>query len=241
MRIAVFRHVPYEDLGTIAPIIKRYSFSIEYYDLFDYDTPPDIARFDALVFMGGPMSVNDPLDYLNTEVRLIQDAAKAKKPILGVCLGSQLIAKAFGARVYPNVRKEIGWAPVYWTAAARQDRLFGSLTGPETVFHWHGETFDLPPGAEWLAGSDACRHQAFRIGDFIYGLQFHLEVTPAIIEDWIEQDAKCGDAHELTGPIDPHAHAARQMELAEIVFGEWAKLIGEIERASSPLAENEAC
>ena len=225
MRIAVFRHVPYEDLGTIATIITRYSCLIEYYDLFDYNTPPDISQFDALVFLGGPMSANDALDYLITEIGLIQDAAKAKKPILGVCLGSQLIAKAFGARVYPNGRKEIGWAPVYWTPAARQDRLFGSLSEPETLFHWHGETFDLPPGAEWLAWSDGCRYQAFRIGDSIYGLQFHLEVTPAMIENWIEQDANCGDAREVIEPIDAQAHAVRQMEVAEIVFGEWAKLI----------------
>ena len=225
MRIAAFRHVPFEDLGLIAPILRQYGGETQYYDLFDYDTPPQIADFDAFVFLGGPMSVNDPHIYINTEIQIIRDAARAKKPILGICLGSQLIAKAFGARVYSNPRKEIGWAPVYWTPEGKGDPLFGSLAGPETIFHWHHETFDLPSGAAWLAWSEGCRHQAFRIGDLIYGLQFHLEVTPAMIEDWLQQDANCGDTRELTEPVDPQAHSQRQAEVAQIVFGEWAKLI----------------
>jgi hypothetical protein len=91
------------------------------------------------------------------------------------------------------------------------------------VFQWHGETFDLPSASEWLAWSDACPHQAFRSGNNIYGLQFHLEVTPEMIADWCGQDANCGDVRELTGPIDPDAHAERQRELADVVFTRWVE------------------
>ena len=120
--------------------------------------------------------------------------------------------------MYPNRAKEIGWYPVYWTDAGRADL---ELSAPETVFHWHGETFDLPPGAELLAYSDLCRHQAYRVGKNIYGLQFHLEVTPEMIADWLTQDANCGDLREVATPIDPYANAARLEALAGQVFGHW--------------------
>ena len=156
--------------------------------------------------------------------RLIERAATAGKPVLGVCLGAQLVAKALGARVYRNPVKEIGWYPITWTEAAGHDALLTGLAGEETVFHWHGETFDLPAGAEWLASSVACRHQAFRVGDSAYGLQFHLEVTPEMISDWVSQDLNSGDVRELDTSPDPHAHAARMAELARLVFGRWASL-----------------
>jgi GMP synthase-like glutamine amidotransferase len=171
------------------------------------------------------MSVNDDLLYLRHEEQLIRDAVDRNVPILGVCLGSQLIAHALGARVYPNSAKEIGWAPVYWTDAAARDPLFGGLRGPETLFHWHSETFDLPEGAQLLASSDACRNQAYRIGRNVYGLQFHLEVTPPMIADWCQQDANCGDMQELNRPIDPFLAADRLAELATLVFGRWCELI----------------
>src|SRR5262249_54375226 len=97
--------------------------------------------------------------------------------------------------------------------------------GPETAFHWHGETFDLPPGAELLASSDLCLHQAYRVGSNVYGLQFHLEVTPEMIADWLEQDANCGDVRELTAPVDPWTNSARLQELAGKVFGAWCRLL----------------
>src|SRR5436190_14483569 len=126
--------------------------------------------------MGGPMSANDCLPYLEAELRLLEHAVTMGKPLLGICLGSQLITKALGGRVYRNPVKEIGWAPVHWTPAARTDVLLAGLVEPETVFHWHGDTFDLPSGSTWLAWSDACRNQAFRMGPLIYAFQFHLEV-----------------------------------------------------------------
>src|SRR5258706_15735436 len=109
--------------------------------------------------MGGPMSANDELPYIRQELDLIGEAASLGKPILGVCLGAQLIAKALGAPVYANAVKEIGWYPIQWTGAAAEDPICSGLASPEAVFHWHGEAFDLPRGAEWLAKSHACPHQ----------------------------------------------------------------------------------
>jgi GMP synthase-like glutamine amidotransferase len=147
------------------------------------------------------------------------------KPVLGVCLGAQLIAKALGARVYANSVKEIGWAPVSFADAALRDPLFTGLAEAEVIFHWHGETFDLPAGAELLASSVACRHQAFRVSDRIYGLQFHLEVTPSMIVEWCHDEEVCAGPREARRPIDPHAHAARTKELAETIFGRWCSLV----------------
>ena len=145
--------------------------------------------------------------------------------MLGVCLGAQLIARALGSRVYRNTEKEIGWSPLHFTPAAASDPLFRGFSSPETVFQWHAETFDLPPEAEHLAYSSACRHQGFRVGRNVYGIQFHLEVTPEIVEEWLRQDAACGHLREAPSPIDPHAHAARLAEVAATVFDRWCALL----------------
>jgi len=115
--------------------------------------------------------------------------------------------------------------PVTFSDAAGRDTLFKGLDGPETIFHWHGETFDLPAGAELLASSAICRNQAFRFGDRVYGLRFHLEVTPSMILDWCREDQACGDAREVTRPIDAHANAERAGELARLVFGRWCGMV----------------
>jgi GMP synthase-like glutamine amidotransferase len=126
-----------------------------------------------------------------------------------------LIAKALGARVYRNTELEIGWHPVWPTDAAKQDSVLRGIASPEVFFHWHGETFDLPAGAIWLARSEKCPHQAYRYGQNVYGLQFHPEITPEMIADWCDQPVNCGDVSTLTAPIDPHAYnplpAARSM------------------------------
>jgi GMP synthase (glutamine-hydrolysing) len=224
MKALAFRHVPFEHLGLIADSLESRGIECEYADLYSGGPGPNLRDAEALIVMGGPMSANDDLPYIRQELDLIGEAVSAGKPILGICLGSQLIAKALGARVYPNAVKEIGWYPVCWNAAAARDPVFGGLTLPETVFHWHGETFDLPSGAELLAYSGACRHQAYRVGENIYGLQFHLEVTPEMIADWCMQDATCGDMREIAAPIDPYANAGRMKELAAMVFGRWCDI-----------------
>ena len=218
-RVFAFRHVPFEDLGLIRAPLEERAISIEYADLYLPAAPlPDVTQAAGLIFMGGPMSANDDLPYLRQELHLISQAVARRQPVLGVCLGAQLIAKALGAQVYRNPVKEIGWFEIHLTAAAARDPLFVGVGPAETVLHWHGETFDLPPGAEWLAYSEACRNQAFRVGPGVYGLQFHLEVTPAMIEDWCTHDATCG-------PIDPHQNAPRLAALSSLVFGRWCDLL----------------
>ncbi len=165
MRVLIFRHVPYEGAGLLEGVLAARGIGFDYADLFVPDAAaPEPARYQGLIFMGGPMSVNDPLPYLRLEEQFIREAAAAGIPVLGICLGSQLIAKALGAKVYRNTGKEIGWFDLHFTPQAAADGLFGGLTS-ETVFHWHGETFDLPQGAQLLASSALCRNQAFRFGD----------------------------------------------------------------------------
>jgi GMP synthase (glutamine-hydrolysing) len=230
--VAILRHVPFEGPGLLGDALGAAGWVIRHYDLSAGDLVPSTADADAFVILGGPMSANDPLPYRPGELQLIRDAHAAGKPLLGICLGAQLIAMAAGARVYRNPVKEIGWFDLYWRPAAAQDCLFNGLQGSEKVFQWHGETFDLPAGAEWLAYSDACHHQAFRLGSSTYGLQFHIEVSPSIISDWLQQDANCGDTRELDHWPDPHAHAARQAELAALIFGRWARMARERRHAT---------
>ena len=216
--VFVFRHVPFEGLGLIRAPLEERGISIEFADLYRPGAPlPDLTRAAGLIFMGGPMSANDDLPYLRQELQLIAQALERRLPVLGVCLGAQLIAKALGAKVYRNAVKEIGWFDIHLTEAAARDALFAGIGPVETVFHWHGETFDLPSGAEWLAYSEACRHQAFRAGAGVYGLQF-LEVTPAMIADWCAQDANRGD-------VDPRRNSARLAALSSVVFGRWCSLL----------------
>ena len=226
MKVLVFRHAPLEDVGYIGRALARHGFGCDFPDL--YANPEGIASmesFSGLILMGGSMSVNDDLPWIPREIACIRQALDRGLPVLGICLGSQLIAKALGSRVYPNSVKEIGFAPVCFTESAASDRLFTGFTGPETVLHWHGETFDLPLGAEHLAWSDNCRNQAYRAGANVYGLQFHLEVTPEMLGNWVRENAACGGLHEVQTPIDPHAHAGRLREIATTVFDRWCSLL----------------
>lgn len=239
MHVLAFRHVPFEHLGMIAPALEERGIAWRYADMFDRSgTPPGWESAAALIFMGGPMSANDDLPFIHEELRLIERAVALGKPVLGICLGAQLIARALGARVYRNPVKEIGWAPVTWRDEARTDPLFRGLSAPEVLFHWHGETFDLPAGAAWLASSGACPHQAFRAAT-AYGLQFHLEVTPEMIACWCAEDANAADVGELAAPVDPNANSARLAELSSRVFGRWTDrfILARGEFQTPPLAE----
>jgi GMP synthase-like glutamine amidotransferase len=178
MRAHYLQHVPFEDLGSIEPWLSTAGYEITSTRFFEAAELPDLGEIDFLIVMGGPMSVNDETDFpwLALEKTFIREAVKAGKPVLGVCLGAQLIASAMGAMVYRNPVKEIGWFPVQGVDS-RNPLLFSFP--PETVvFHWHGDTFDLPEGATLLARSEGCENQAFQLGHSVIGLQFHLETTP---------------------------------------------------------------
>ncbi len=177
MRAHYFQHVEFEGLGSIASWLEMAGYEITNTRLFESANFPDLKNIDLLVVMGGPMSVNDEDDFpwLVSEKKFIREAINSGKPVLGICLGAQLIAGATGARVYRNSVKEIGWFPIYGISS--EDRSIFSFPPTVEVFHWHGETFDLPSGATRLAKSDGCENQAFQIGKSVIGLQFHLETT----------------------------------------------------------------
>src|SRR5438309_1710450 len=161
MSILVLRHEPFEGLGLFAQNLEAKGVPFSYHDL---NEPMPTKDYSGLIVLGGPMSVNDAIPGLLDELRLIENAVRRGTPLLGICLGSQLIAKALGARVYRNHELEIGWEPVHLTDSGRADPLFAGFESPTTFFHWHGDTFDLPNGAEWLAWSNKTRHQAYRFG-----------------------------------------------------------------------------
>jgi GMP synthase-like glutamine amidotransferase len=177
MRVHYLQHVSFEGLGRLEDLLLARGCALSRSPLYEAPSLPDAADFDALIAMGGPMSVNDEAEFpwLAAEKRLVRDAVRGGKPVLGVCLGAQLIASALGARVYRNAETEIGWFPIEGVGAADSTRF--AFPPSAAVFHWHGETFDLPAGAVRLAGSAACANQAFQIGRRTIGLQFHLETT----------------------------------------------------------------
>ncbi|HEV2968868.1 MAG TPA: gamma-glutamyl-gamma-aminobutyrate hydrolase family protein [Pirellulales bacterium] len=205
--VLALRHVAHEGLGTIEDVLRREQLVFSVVDLFHESlrtfNPEQLA---GLIVMGGPMNVDetDRYPFLADEVKWIRQSVDAGLPVLGVCLGSQLLSKALGSRVYPNRVKEIGWYEIGLTDAARSDQLFGDCRPTETVFQWHGDTFDLPDGAVRLAHSEQCENQAFRFGRVAYGLQFHLEVTPEIIASWLGEPGNCGELDGLDY-IDPEA------------------------------------
>jgi GMP synthase (glutamine-hydrolysing) len=226
VRVLAFRHVPFEGLGLIESALEARGIPFDYCDLYRPGAAlPDANGYGGLIFMGGPMSVNDEPPFLLEEMRLIERAAARGTPMLGVCLGSQMIARALGGRVYRNAEKEIGWFDIHLTEEGRRDPMLGGLAPSENVFHWHGDTFDLPTEAVLLAYSQRTERQAYRIGPVIYGLQFHLEVTPEMIVDWSDEDENCGDVKELSAPLDPWLNYARCHEIAHSAFGKWCDMV----------------
>ena len=179
MKIALFQHERTEPSGYLEQVFSEHNVPFAYVRLYETG---EIPRTDAthLVFMGGPMSVNDEgeFPYLKAEKELIKKSVKNRQKVLGICLGAQLIASALGARVFPNACKEIGWFPVRRPKAGPVPDLARLFVDGIEVFHWHGETFELPRGAVRFLESDACGNQAFAIGNRVAGLQFHLETTP---------------------------------------------------------------
>ena len=199
-RLLVFQHVPHEILGTFNPLLKQAGFRIRYVNFGRTpDATPNVEKYDGLIVLGGPMCVDqvDSHPHLLTEIEAIRQAMELQMPVLGICLGAQLIATALGAKVRKNPSKEIGWYDVTPTTDGEKDPLFSCFDGTEKIFQWHGDTFDIPHGAVHLATSPDCANQAFRFGDRTYGLQFHLEVDEALIQRWLKTPVHVRELEEL--------------------------------------------
>ncbi len=198
IRIHYLQHVPFEGLGHIEIWARRKGHPLSVTRLYGNEALPDINAIDWLVVMGGPMNVYEEAIYpwLAKEKAFIGRAMEKGKIVLGICLGAQLIATVAGGRVFANPQKEIGWFPVSLSETAHDSSFLTVLPDRFDAFHWHGDTFDIPHGAVWLAQSEGCRNQAFSLGKNVLALQFHLESTEESIEKLI---AHCGN--EITpGP-----------------------------------------
>ena len=205
-RLLVLQHVPFEILGTLHPLLKARGFRLRYTNFGRHpDAHPQVSRYNGLVVLGGPMNVDDLKrhPHLAVEVKIIEQAISQGLPVLGICLGAQLIAKALGAPVYANGGREIGWYEVLPTPAAKDDPLFRDFGSGEKLFQWHGDTFALPAGAVSLVTSRLCPCQAFRYGVTVYGFQFHLEVDEPLIERWLRVPQHKAELGAGPGQSDP--------------------------------------
>ena len=187
--VFALQHIACEGLGILEEIFQHREIDYRYIRLDQGESlpsPDEIAQ-NALVILGGPMNIyeEDIYPYLKEETELIRYGLSAKIPMIGICLGAQMIARAAGAKVYAGQTKEIGWYPIQMAPAAAKDPLFSHQDSDTKVFQWHGDTFDLPDGAVKLASSNLFPHQAFRLNDNAYALQFHLEVNETMILDWV--------------------------------------------------------
>lgn len=234
MRALVLQHIAVEGPGRLASFLQQRGWELVTIALYAGDRLPAAPQeYQAIIIMGGPMGVYDEADYpfLHAEHTFIQRALAQNVPMLGICLGSQLLAKALGARVYRNPCKEIGWYTVDLTPEGRMDPLFQGVSSPVPVFQWHGDAFELPAGAVALASSPQCTHQAFRYGAWVYGLLFHLELVPAMIHSWLvtfqEELVGVRDyidpqriAAAIPGHLDQYYQVSTQV-LSNLVQGIW--------------------
>lgn len=235
-KILVFQHVAHELLGTLNPLLKDSGFRIRYVN-FDRDPAarPSLDGYFGLVVLGGPMNVDqvDLYPFLAVEVELVAEALQRGMPVLGICLGAQLLARALGADVRPHHSKEIGWYQINPTPAGADDPVFAGMSDTEHIFQWHGDTFDIPSGAVHLASSPDCENQAFRYGDTAYGFQFHLEVDRPMVERWLTVPHNRQEITDLNGAIDPEQirsdtlqHIDKLQRLSDDTFSRWIKLFG---------------
>lgn len=230
-RVAVLQHFWPEHAGFFSSTLEEVGHEVMIIKVFNGEMVPSPGDFDALLVLGGPMSVHDDAEYpwLAEERNLLKALIREDRPVLGICLGAQQIARAAGARVYASGPKEIGLFHIELTPEAAGDRVFAPFNNPQEVFQWHGETFDLPTGAVQLARSERYEQQAFRIGRRVYGMQFHLEFTQDIVENL--RGACAAELQELPPEDSLDHHDPRLMtalvdqnELASRVIRCWADL-----------------
>lgn len=203
-KVLIIQQVAHEGVGRIGEAITGCGIESQVVEVFNgHAVPRELGEDTALIVLGGPMGAGEDFEYpfLKDELLLIESALKKEAPMLGICLGAQLLARAAGARVYSGGVKEIGWYPLFVNEEGRRDRLFGGTASTVNVFQWHGDTFDVPAGAVNLASSELFPNQLIRVGERAYGLQFHLEVTGEMVGEWLE--VNCAELEGLKGVIDP--------------------------------------
>lgn len=234
MRILVLQHIACEPPGVYGDVLAERGATIDRVALDENEPLPDWCRYEGIVAMGGPMSVNDDatLGWLRDEKRLIGDAVRAGVAYWGVCLGAQLLAASLDAKVYPGPSPEVGLLPVALDAAATADAVFHGLPSSLMTFQWHNETFDLPAGSTLLASSLVCRSQAFRWGRRAYGVQFHLEVSADMARQWAGVVTYASDLERVLGPgslprliTDLERHGGSLNATARTIFRRWLDLI----------------
>ncbi len=227
-RVLVLQHESYEALGTWGPILRERGKRIRFVNFERTpDLTPSLDRYHAIILLGGYMGVyeSDSYTHLKFELKLIEEALKRELPILGICLGSQILASVLGATVRKHTEREMGWCKVELTDAGLADPVIGHFGRTQTVFQSHGDIFDIPSSAVHLARSSICEGQAFRYGKNAYGLQFHLEVNRAIVDDWLEMPENQEIFASSAGKFDPAAilqdtdrHLPCSMALSEETF-----------------------
>lgn len=239
-RLLVFQHVAAEPLGTLDPLIRRRGHRIRFKN---FERQPnahlDVNRYRGLIVLGGPMNVHDHTErtHLRNEMTAIEKMLAQGKPVLGICLGAQLLAHVLGARVQRSHAPEIGWYRLHKTPAGEDDAVLAPLRTGTPVFQWHGCHFEIPDGATHLAGSDNCPQQAFRYGESAYGFQFHLEMDERLIERWLANPAYrdelaasglAQDEHDIR--MQTRHHIATMQRQADQVFNNFLDLVGRPQR-----------
>ena len=179
------QNIPCETLGNFEKMITNDGYKIEKIYAMRKEVPKDPSQFSAIIILGGPMSVYENHDFIKDQIRLVQMAGRKKIPLIGICLGSQIIAQSVGGEVFKGPRKEIGWYSIKIESAGNDGLFSGFQTYGPKVFQWHGDTYHLPHNAKILARSDIYP-QAFSLGSLI-GIQFHLEVTEKMIQQWLRE------------------------------------------------------
>jgi len=235
-KVLIVQNVALEGPGFLGPGMAEAGWELDLrrMDRERSSLPAALDGYRALIILGGPMGANDEdrFPYLRRVQQLIRQAAEGGLPVLGICLGGQLIAKALGGRVVKSPKTELGWYKVSLTGAGLESPLFSRFPETFAVFQWHEDAFELPPGAELLAYGDAgCWNQAFRCGNRVYGLQFHLEVTPGMIEEWLRVYA---DDVRRTGGLGAGERILEQTRKKDMMYrwlagrfvGNWLEIAG---------------
>ena len=228
--ILVFRHAPHEGPGYLADYLQRRQFRHRLIRIDADDPIPDnIDAVAGLVFMGGPMSVNDPLPWIPKVTALIRQAVARDLPVLGHCLGGQLISKALGGTITRNPSKEIGWLPVARVDGPLAERWLDGLPPAFEVFHWHGETFSIPPGATRILASRECPNQAFVLGKTL-AFQCHIEMDGPMVREWAELGAdeiarqRCATVHDAAAmTVDLDSRVDRLQRIADRFYDRWVE------------------